>query len=109
MKHTISLILLILPLLSVFAADSNSPVPEHIQPCLESMPTLPRTTGKSSIVIMDRGNECTILILFELHSDLENYRRARIRAGLSPDYIEYKRPNGSMLRIKLELRHTSVW
>jgi hypothetical protein len=108
-KLSVSLILFFLPLLTVFAANTNSPVPRHIQPCLESLPTLPRTSGKSSIVVLDRGNECAILILFELQSDLENYRRARIRAKLSPDSIKYKNPDGSVLEIKLELRKSAVW
>lgn len=84
-------------------------IPAHILPCLKSLPTLPRTVGKASMVVMDRGGECTILILFELQSDLDNYRRARIRSKLSPKSIEYKQPDGSVLRIKLELRRTAVW
>jgi len=108
-KLAVSLFLFLLPFLSVFATDSDDPVPDHVRPCLASLPILPKTVGKSSIVVMDRDNECTILILFELQSDLENYRRARIRSKLSPESIDYKRPDGSMLKIKLELRQTAVW
>ena len=102
-------LVLLCPVPAVAAEEAGGPVPEHIRPCLETLPALPATQGKSTVVVMDRGNECDILVLFELQSDLENYRRARVRAGLSPDYIVYKQADGSMWQIKLELRRSAVW
>lgn len=89
--------------------EYQEPIQAHIRPCLESLPTLPKTVGKASIHVIDRGDRCAILINFELQSDLDNYRWARIHAKLSPDSIEYKQPDGSVLEIKLELRKTAVW
>lgn len=89
--------------------NEQEPVPAHLLPCLEAAPSPPGADGEASVVIKDRGDDCAIEILFEKQADLEKYRDARIRAKLSPDYIELQDPDGSVHRIPLELRRKSVW
>jgi hypothetical protein len=99
---------------SVYAQDGRDigqygdPTGEHLRPCLESIPDLPPSKGNVSIQVLDRGDSCSILMGFELQSDLDNYRLSRWAAKLSLDSVTYKRPDGSVMEIELVLRKTAV-
>lgn len=86
----------------------GSPVPEHVRPCLETLPRLFATRGVASITIRNGGNDCSLLISFELQSDLDRFRWGREAAGLSPEFIKYTRPDGTLMKLPLVLRKTAM-